>query len=241
MAGNNELVFLLHLLVCGGLLLVAARAGRTWLTTAVIVCALLMNVVVMKQVTVFGLAVTGGNVLYATLFLANDILNEHYGKKAARAAVYVGFAASLAVVVVMQFELQYVPNQFDDAQSHLAYFFSGSAYPRIVAASMASYLLSQLLNTQVYHFIRRLTGAGRLLWLRSNASTWISQAIDTVFFTTAGLTGPNSVISSWAEWRDAVLFAYLIKIAVAIGDTPFLYLTTWRRLTPPGSQRSPTS
>jgi len=234
---NNEFLFVLHLLACGGLLLVAARQGRVGLGTVVVTCTILMNIVVMKQFTVFGLSVTGGNVLFATVFLANDVLNEHFGKKAARSAVYLGFAASLGVVIVGQFELLYVPNSVDDAQPHLEYFFAAQAYPRIVLASMGSYLASQLLDTQIYHFIRGQTGTQRLLWLRSNASTWISQAFDTVFFTTAALTGPDSVISSWPEWRDAVVFTYLIKLIAAAGSTPFLYLTTWRPFVPAGSRR----
>ncbi len=234
---NNESLFVLHLLTCGALLLVAARQGRAGLGAVVVTCTILMNIVVMKQFTVFGLSVTGGNVLFAIVFLANDVLNEHFGKKAARAAVYLGFSASLAVVIVTQFELLYAPNSSDDAQPHLDYFFAANAYPRIVLVSMVSYLASQLLDTQVYHFIRRQTGTHRLLWLRSNASTWISQAFDTVFFTTAALTGPGSVISSWPEWRDAVVFNYLIKLIAAVGSTPFLYLTTWRPFVPSGSQR----
>jgi uncharacterized integral membrane protein (TIGR00697 family) len=236
MIGSNELVFLAHLATAGAILLAAARLGRTWVTAMIVVCTVLMNIAVMKQMTLFGLEVTGGNVLFATVFLASDVLNEHYGRRAARTAVLIGFCAGLTVLAMMSFVLWYAPNRYDDSAAHLSYFFGISAYPRIVAASMLSYLLAQLLDVSLYHLVRRWTGSGRLLWLRSNASTWVSQAFDTVFFTTVGLTG--TVIQSWAEWRDAVLFAYLIKIAVAALDTPFLYLTTWRPLRPPESQRA---
>ncbi len=237
MNAPNEVVFLLHLLTAGVILLFAARLGRIWLTALVVTCTLLMNVAVFKQMTLFGLAVTGGNVLFATVLLANDVLNEHFGRRAARSAVFTGFAASIAVVALMQFVLWYAPNKYDDASEHLDYFFNVGAFPRIVAASMISYLIAQLLDTQLYQFFKRLTGERRLLWLRSNASTWISQAFDTVFFTTIGLTGFNGIIHTWIEWRDAVIFAYIIKIGVAAAQTPFLYLTTWRPLLPSGSQR----
>jgi len=237
MTGWNELVFLAHLLAAGVILVGAARMGRTWLVALVVACTILMNIAVMKQMTLFGLSVTGGNVLYAAVFLANDVLNEHFGRRAARMAVLTGFCAGLATLVMMQFVLAYEPNLYDDSQRHLSYFFSVGAFPRIVVASMLSYLLAQLLDVRLYHLIRGRTGAGRLLWLRSNASTWVSQAFDTVFFTTAGLTGFGGVIGSWPEWYGAVLFAYLIKILVAALDTPFLYLTTWRPLVPTGSHR----
>jgi len=237
MACYNEIVFVAHLLAAGVLLLLAGRLGRTWLTALIVVCTVLMNIAVFKQMTLFGLAVTGGNVLYATVFLANDVLNEHYGRRAARRAVLIGFASGLSVILFTQFLLWYRPNSYDEAQPHLRYFFDVTAYPRIVGASMLSYLLAQLLDTQLYHLIRVKTGTGRLLWLRSNASTWVSQAFDTVLFTTAGLTGLGGPIRTLEQWIGAVVFAYLLKIAVAAADTSFLYLTTWRPLCPAGSCR----
>jgi uncharacterized integral membrane protein (TIGR00697 family) len=239
----NEWIFFLHILASGSILLLAARLGRTALTVMVVVCTILMNITVMKQMTLFGLSVTGGNVLFATVFLANDVLNEHFGRRAARSAVYAGFASGLLVIVLMSFELWYAPNpaggiEPDSAQPHMAYFFGFSSYARIVTASMISYLLSQLLDTQIYHLIRARTGTRRLLWLRSNASTWISQAFDTVFFTTVGLTG--AYINNWNAWWQAVLFAYILKAGCAVLDTPFLYLTTWPALLPAGSQRGRT-
>ncbi len=233
--GRNEAVFFLHVLAAGVILLGAAKLGRTWLTSLIVVCTVLMNIAVAKQMTLFGLQVTGGNVLFATVFLANDVLNEHFGLQAARRAVLTGFAAGLVTVVMMQFVLAYKPDANDTSQPHLLYFFNVRAFPRIVIVSMISYLLAQLLDTQLYRMIRRATGRDRLLWLRSNASTWISQAFDTVFFTTAALVG--TFIHTWQHWLGAVVFAYIIKITVAAVDTSFLYLTTWGPLIPAKSHR----
>jgi uncharacterized integral membrane protein (TIGR00697 family) len=232
---QNELIFVAHLIVAGVVLLLAGRLGRTWLTALIVVCTVLMNIAVQKQMTIFGLEVTGGNVLFATVFLANDVLNEHFGPRAARQAVMTGFAAGLFTVIMMQFVLWYRPNDHDFAQESMILFFRGEHYGRIVAVSMVSYALSQLLDTQVYHAIRRMTGPKRLLWLRSNGSTWIAQAFDTTFFTTAALVG--TFINTWSHWVGAVVFAFVIKIAVAAADTGFLYLTTWAPFVPAGSQR----
>ncbi|MCB9850950.1 MAG: queuosine precursor transporter [Phycisphaerales bacterium] len=242
---TNEAVFLLHLLVAGAIVLVAGRFGRTWLVALIVVCTLLMNIAVAKSITLFGWEVTGGNVLFATVFLANDVLNEHFGKRAARQAVLIGFASGLVVVVMMQFVLRYAPNAHDTSQSALAMLFDVRAYPRVVLASMVSYLLAQLLDVQIYQLIRDRTGARRLLWLRSNASTWIAQAFDTVFFTTAGITAlpirylDGGPIDTWQVWWQAVVFAYIIKIALAAVDTGFLYMTTWRPLLPEASTYRP--
>ena len=232
--GYNEIVFLGHLIVAGAVLLAAARLGRVWVTGLIVTCTLLMNITVMKNLGVFGLPVTDGNVLFATVFLANNILNEHYGRPAAKQAVWVAFFCGFAAVAIVQFDLWYAPSADDTAQAHLEYFFNVRAFPRIMIVSMVSYLLSQLLDVQLYHFIRTRTGL-RFMWFRSNGSTWISQAFDTVFFTTAALVG--STINTWRDWAGAVVFAYLVKILTAALNTPFLYLTTWGPLVPVGSQR----
>lgn len=229
MIGSNEFLFLLHAVAGGVALLIAARLGRAYVIGAIVTCTILMNIAVQKQMTLFGMTVTGGNVLFGSVFLGVDILNEHYGKRVARQAVWIGFATSILVVVMMQFVLRYTPLHDDPAQEPMQYFFNATAYPRIVLASMCSYLLSQLLDVQIYQALHKKTGEGKL-WLRTNASTWLAQAFDTMFFTFAGLWG--TVITTWPEFRDAVLFAYLIKITVALIDTPFLYLTKCGRLQP---------
>lgn len=229
MIGSNEALFLLHSILGGSALLLCARLGRAYVLGAIVTCTILMNIAVQKQMTLFGMTVTGGNVLFGLVFLGVDILNEHYSKRVARQAVWVGFTTSMLVVLMMQFVLRYAPLPDDPAQEPMSYFFNATAYPRIVLASMCSYLLSQLLDVQVYQALRKQTGESKL-WLRTNASTWLAQAFDTVFFTFAGLWG--TVITTWPEFRDAILFAYLIKIAVALIATPFLYLTKSGLLSP---------
>ncbi|GJM25733.1 MAG: hypothetical protein DHS20C16_21480 [Phycisphaerae bacterium] len=232
MMASNEFLFFLHAIIGGIVLLIAARLGRLYVVGAIVTCTILMNIAVQKQMTLFGMTVTGGNVLFGLVFLGVDILNEHYGKHVARRAVFVGFAANLFVVLMMQFVLRYKPIEGDPAQEPMMFFFNATAYPRIVGASMASYLLSQLLDVQIYQALHIRTGEKKL-WLRTNASTWLAQAFDTTFFTFAGLWG--TVITTWPEFRDAVIFAYIIKIAVALLATPFLYLTKYGLMRPKDS------
>ena len=93
--------------------------------------------------------------------------------------------------------------------------------PRISLASIAGYLLSQNIDVFLYHFLWEKTGSGRAkLWLRNNGSTLISQAIDTVVFTTLAFYGtyPTEVFLS------ILLSTYFFKAVVALLDTPFAYL-----------------
>ena len=78
---SNELIFILQTVVGLAFTLVAFRKGRSWLYGYIAVCIVLANIFVTKQIILFGIAATGGNVVYGAVFLATDLLAEHYGKK----------------------------------------------------------------------------------------------------------------------------------------------------------------
>jgi uncharacterized integral membrane protein (TIGR00697 family) len=79
-----------------------------------------------------------------------------------------------------------------------------------------------------FHAIRQRTG-GRLLWLRNNASTVVSQLLDSAIFCTIAFWGLFPVNVFW----EIMLSTYVIKVAVAALDTPFIYLA--RRMFRSGS------
>ncbi len=211
---TNGIIYLLQTLGTLALVMFCFRMGRVWLMSYMAMATVMMNLVVVKQMSLFGLDATGGNVLYASLFLATDLLSEHWGAKEARKAVRIGFMGGLFFLVTLQVMLRYSPGEFDVAQPHMQAIFG--FLPRIVLGSLAAYLTAQHLDVWLYHRIRRATG-DRALWLRNNGSTWISQAVDTVVF---------YCIAFWGVFPigEAILFTWILKILVAALDTPFLYL-----------------
>ncbi|MDP6593967.1 MAG: queuosine precursor transporter [Candidatus Marinimicrobia bacterium] len=226
---SNELLFIIQTIV--GLLftLIAFRMGRHWLYGYVGVCIVLANIFVTKQITLFGLAATGGNVVYGAVFLATDLLAEHYGKKAAREAVYIGFFAAVFYTVMSQLILFFSPSSDDwGAAAGMSSIFS--AAPSIIIASLTAYLASQLHDVWAFHFIRQKT-QGRFLWLRNNLSTWVSQLIDSILFSfLAFLILPQLISDSTNALQfgtvvQIVISTYLLKILVAAIDTPFIYLS----------------
>ena len=101
-----------------------------------------------------------------------------------------------------------------------------------VGASMVAYLAAQLVDVQLFHFWKRLTG-GRHLWLRNNGSTMISQFVDTfaVITITHFYAGALPVDSGQAIWPQLWVFiasGYVFKFAAALIDTvPFYVGTRW--------------
>jgi len=71
-----------------------------------------------------------------------------------------------------------------------------------------------------YDFWRKRFPGLRLIWLRNNASTMVSQFIDSTVFT---------VLAFWGVFPVSVLVqifwtTYLLKWIVGVADTPFIYL-----------------
>jgi queuosine precursor transporter len=224
----NEILFLGFSAFLLGLGLTAFRFGKMYIFILIAVYSILMNIFVLKQFTLFGFVVTGGNALYGSMFLLTDILSEHYGKKEAFKAVIVGFLTSAVFVVATQVLLAFGPNAFDFAHPSLETLFSVT--PRILLGSMLAYAIAQSFDVWAFTKIKQWTG-DKFLFLRNNGSTLISQAIDTLIFTAVGLTTFSwlpfeGVISTEIFWSVAIA-TYIIKVVVAFIDTPFLYLSYW--------------
>lgn len=93
-------------------------------------------------------------------------------------------------VVYMQIALLFVPAETDFAHPHL----EAVVLPRVVLAIMTVHMVSQWHDIWAFHFWKALT-RGRHLWLRNNASTVVSQFMDTAVFCTIAFWGlfPMSV------------------------------------------------
>ncbi len=215
----NELWWLILLCVNFGLILAVFRIfGSIGLYVWVAVSVIAANIQVIKTVEVFGITATLGNIVYASSFLITDILSENYGKTAARRAVYYGFAALIGFTVLMQLSLAFHPARVDFAQESMEFLFG--FLPRIVAASVLAYLFSQFHDVWAYSMWKRLVPGRGFLWVRNNASTAVSQLLDSLVFATVAFVG----LFEWAIFFEILITTYLLKLVVAVLDTPFVYV-----------------
>ena len=197
--------------------------GRTGLYALVVFNLIICNIQVLKTIELFGLTTTLGNILYASVFLATDLLNEHYGPREARRAVFLGFATLILATLYMQAAILFTPAADDFAQPHLEAIFG--FLPRIAGASLLAYVVSQLHDVWAFAAWRKAT-QGKHLWLRNNASTLVSQLLDTMVFCLVAFAG----VFPWPVFWEICLTTYLFKSVVAVMDTPFMYLA--RRMAP---------
>jgi queuosine precursor transporter len=215
----NEIIWIIFLVINFSMLLLFYRLfGKTGLFVWIGFSTVVANLQVIKLVEIFGLVATLGNIMYGTVFLATDILNEKHGKKEARKAVWFGFCSLLATTIIMQFVLAFQPHQDDMAHEHLSFIFE--LLPQVVIGSLLAYLISQLLDVQIYAFFKKVFHKPSQLWMRNSFSTAISQFVDTVIFCSIAFYG-------WYEfdvWLQILMTTYVIKFIVAALDTPFIYI-----------------
>ena len=218
----NELLWVGMLLANFAAILLAYRLyGRLGLYIWIPISTIVAHIQVVKAVSLFGMDATLGNIVYATSFLVTDILSENYGRKEATRAVGIGFFALLTMTGLMSLALRFAPSEADFAQESLSTIFG--FMPRIAAGSLLAYLVSQLHDVWAFQFWKRRKPGTRFLWLRNNASTMVSQLIDTAIFTTIAFLG---VFESKVFWQ-IFWSTYLLKWVVAALDTPFVYLASW--------------
>lgn len=203
--------------------------GKMGLYAVVVLNIMLCNLMGPKITNVFGLNTTMGAVIYSGIYFATDLLGERYGRREAARAVFLGFAASIIVVVMSQLSLLFAPTTHPGnaarlgEQAHEAQLFLFNMTPRFVFGSLLAYLISQTHDVWMFHYLKRRTG-GRHLWLRNNASTMVSQALDTVVYAFVVWWG----VVNLATALQLGLAKYFFKVLIALIDTPFIYWArTW--------------
>lgn len=215
----NEILLIVEIIVTFTLLLVAKKLfGKYGVIGWIGLASIIANIQVMKSVTLFGLSATVGNVLFASNFLATDILSENYGKKDAQRGVYFGLFAIICYLIFSQLMLAYKPNSIDFADASMQTLF-GLA-PRICIASVSMFFLANLIDVHLFDFLKRKFN-DKYLWLRNNVCTIICNCTENFFFFLIAYLG----IVDIKELIIMALTCSVIETFIALCDTPFLYLS----------------
>lgn len=175
---------------------------------------------------------TCGMLTFPITFLITDLINEFYGKRAARRIVWIGFAAGGFVFLIINVALAMphwqVPfnisaQSFDDV-------FSSSRVMYI--ASLSAYLVGSFSDIAIFTWLKRITN-GKRIWLRATGSTVVSQAIDSFIVTWLAFSVSRSVLGGdipampMGEVFKTAATGYLLKFVIALALTPVIYLGRW--------------
>ncbi|SDS92397.1 hypothetical protein SAMN05444162_2615 [Paenibacillaceae bacterium GAS479] len=180
----------------------------------------LANIQVTETIEMFGIVMTLGNTIYASLYMTTDLINERYGGKDARRAVWFGFFILLATTVMMQMVLKFDPAETDFARESLGTIFG--LMPRLALASLSAYLISQYLDVRVFSALKRKYSGRNQFWIRINGSTILSQFVDSLVFCTIAFAFYPGY--TWSIWIQIFLTTYLLKFVISVASTPVLYI-----------------
>ena len=220
----NELLLVLSLLISfGATVLFLKLFGKSGLFAWIGICAVFANVEVLILVHAFGMDQTLGNTLFASSFLATDILSELYGKKDANKGVLVGIITTVLFILLSTMWINYVPAEGDWAMPFVKQLFANT--PRVLIASLIAYAVSEAFDVWLYHKWWNLTekksgDSKKFLWFRNNFSTLISQFVNIVLFNFIAFLG----IYEFKNLITITVACYLIYVITSLLDTPFVYL-----------------
>lgn len=216
----NELILIGEVIVIFGMLLLAQRFfGKAGLMGWVVAATILANIITAKSADIFHLSAAIGTVMFASTFLATDILVERYSEKDAKKAVLMGLFSNVILIVSTQIALLYKPSSIDYAHDAMLLLFSLNL--RISLASAVMYFIANMADIFIFTKIRKAT-KGKALWLRNNVATIVCNCLENFGFIGLAFAG----IYGWADILIIATSTSIIEMIVAVLDTPFLYIAT---------------
>ena len=189
--------------------------------TALVVCNLIANKFVSVDLGFYTFTLSAGVLPYPITFLITDILSEMYGRKKTSRVVLMGFAALLFTILILWLGKQFAAIESSPVSDSVYNAAFGNSQ-RVIFASMTAYLVAQLVDVRLFHFWKRLTN-GKMLWLRNNASTMLSQLVDTTLVVGVLFYGKES----FETMSGFIIDGWLFKGLAAFVDTIPIYIIVW--------------
>lgn len=189
-------------------------AGNFFLIGLYITCELTANVTASKPVSIFGLTAPGGVFIYALTFTLIDLINERLDKLKARRVVYVAFAANVLLAVYTSLVVALPFPEFYQGQTAFAAVLGST--PRIVAASLFAYLVSSLIDVEVFAQWRERIGGYK--WARVLVSNALSTCVDSILFVSVAFAGTLPLL-------PLIGGQYAIKMMITVVSIPLIYIS----------------
>ncbi|MFT4147301.1 MAG: queuosine precursor transporter [Micrococcaceae bacterium] len=186
------------------------------IVVAFCVLLLISNICATKLIE-FGPFITdGGAFLFPLTYIIGDLLAEVYGLKATRRAIKLGFIFS--IIASITFYLVQISPPASAYENQAAFEAVLGFVPRIVAASLAGYLVGQFLNALVMVKLKEKAKENKL-WVRLVGSTMVGEFADTLVFCTIAFFG---TITGW-EFVNYVITGYAYKCLIEVLMLPVTY------------------
>ncbi|NUM80291.1 queuosine precursor transporter [bacterium] len=161
---------------------------------------------------------TMGVVPFPVTFIVTDLINEYYGKPGIRFVTIIGMVMIAVAYVILLIDMSVPAAPISPVTDEMFNGVFGQSN-RIILGSITAYLIGQLIDIQIFHWIRKRTHE-KLLWLRATGSTFVSQFIDSfvvLFIAFSGKIAFDQIV-------NIGITNYIYKFILAILLTPLIYL-----------------
>jgi uncharacterized integral membrane protein (TIGR00697 family) len=179
---------------------------------------LISNVAATKGVAFGPLLTDGGFLVFPLTYVIGDVLSEVYGFRAARRAVFVGFAMQGLAVLVLWLTVR-LPAAPDYAnQDALAS--TVASITGLAIAGLGGFLAGQMVNAYLVVWIKQRTKESHL-WARLLGSTVVGQFCDTLVF--CAIAAPIIGFGNMSSFAVYAALGWLYKTAVEAALLPVTY------------------
>lgn len=177
------------------------------------------NVMAVKLINVGGVTFfDAGTIIFPISYMLGDVLTEIWGFKMARNVIWLTFfcCGFFVLATAVGVWLPYPEYMADTADAYATVF---TYVPRIIVASLAAFLVGELVNAKLMVVIKRKTG-NRKLWMRTIGSSVVGVFCDSALFVVLAFAGASPV----RDLLTMTLFLYVGKLLIeAVCATPLAY------------------
>ena len=180
------------------------------------VCLIVANILETKQISVLGISLTGGLIVFPISYIINDCVCEVWGFQKARLLIWTGFAMNF-FFVSMGALCDWIPGApywTNEAGFHAIF---GLA-PRVAAASFVAFIVGSFANAYVMSKMK-IRDKGRNFSLRAILSTIVGESFDSVIFFPLALGGvvPTEELPKLMLWQVLLKTVYeVIALPITI-------------------------
>ena len=198
------------LLTRGAVIVIAAYIGAQMLS----------DIASLKIGVVFGLAVDMGTFIYPITFTLRDVAHKTIGKRSTQLLIWLAAGVNLFAAAYLWWVAGVAGDPSWGLNNEWSAVFNGSLLWRIVLASIIAEIISELVDTEVYHwFVTRVTH--RHQWARVLASNSVSVPVDNLIFAVGAFGG----VLPWDVVWQIFVFNLVLKYAVTLISLPLIYTT----------------
>jgi len=187
------------------------------LTALYIAAQILSDIGSLKIAVIAGFAIDAGTFIYPITFTLRDLVHKRLGKQAARLNILLAGLINLFMAGYFAFTA-WLPADSSWALNGEFTRVLGPVW-RIVVASIAAELASELADTEIYHlWVTRVTR--RYQWLRVLSSNAVSVPVDSLIFCWGAFGGVLPPATVWSIFAANLI----LKGIVSVASLPAIYL-----------------